>query len=378
MRASALTWVRRLGRLRRRGADESGAVIVLTAIMIVAMLGMAALAVDVGSFYQAQRQAQAAADAGALAASQDLPNNPTGAATDGATYAQRNYPGANVSVTTNYNSNPKLVKVTVSLSAPSFFGQIFAITHADVSASAIAGGNGKTQQAAIFAYADNGVCSDPGIVIDKNNAAVTGAIESNGSVSLVKNNGTYGTAVYGAGSGCSCNCSNATFVVAPYTSPPTPFPLDYRQNPPACTQTYSGNVTDPGAINGTIPPGVYCDPSGTITLSTASGTGVTFVANGISFQSSGNLSAPGSPGAYGLLLYQTGCDATPGPGPLVTGGNGATINGTIFAPCATVDIQNNNVSTGFIEANNVHIEKNNFSINGDGPVVLGTGDALIG
>jgi hypothetical protein len=37
-----------------------------------------------------------------------------------------------------------------------------------------------------------------------------------------------------------------------------------------------------------------------------------------------------------------------------------------------------NASTGFIEATNVHIEKNNFTLTGDGPVILGTGDALIG
>jgi hypothetical protein len=33
---------------------------------------------------------------------------------------------------------------------------------------------------------------------------------------------------------------------------------------------------------------------------------------------------------------------------------------------------------GFIEANNVHIEMNNFTLTGDGPVISGTGDALIG
>ncbi|MGH2868579.1 MAG: TadG family pilus assembly protein [Solirubrobacteraceae bacterium] len=362
----------RLGRERRGdGARRDHAV---------AMLGMAALAIDVGSFYATQRHAQAAADAGALAASQDLPANTAGAATDGRKYVLKNYPDANVTVTTNYNSTPADVKVTVSITVPSFFGQIFQITHADVSASAVAGGNGSTQQAAIFAYADNGACGDPGIVIDKNNVKVTGGIESNGSVTLAKNNGSYGTAVYGTGSGCSCDCSRATFVVAPYPSAPTPYPLDYRKSPltPTCTQTFSGNVTDPGAAGGTIPPGVYCDPTGTITLSAASGSGVTFVANAISYQSSGALSAPGSPGAYGLLLYQTGCDAAPGPGPLVISGNGATLDGTIFAPCATVDIQGNNSSTGFIEANNVHIEKNNFTLTGDGPVISGTGDALIG
>ena len=49
--------------------------IVIVAIMMTIILGAAALAIDIGSFYQAQRQAQTAADAGALAAVQDLPSS---------------------------------------------------------------------------------------------------------------------------------------------------------------------------------------------------------------------------------------------------------------------------------------------------------------
>ncbi len=127
-------------------------VLVIVAGMMVAVLGMAALAIDIGSFYKAQRQAQSAADAGALAASQDLPGSTSSATTDGNTYALKNYPGATATVTPNYNNVPGEVQVSVTADTPSFFGRIFGITKATVSASAVAGGNGSDAPAAIFGY----------------------------------------------------------------------------------------------------------------------------------------------------------------------------------------------------------------------------------
>ena len=99
-------WARMLERSRRRGADESGVVIVLVAVLMVVILGVAALAIDIGSIYKAQRQAQSAADTGALAASQDLPSSTVAATTDGGNYATTNYPGATASVTTPYGAPP--------------------------------------------------------------------------------------------------------------------------------------------------------------------------------------------------------------------------------------------------------------------------------
>lgn len=361
-----------LERIRRCRQDERGAVLVIVAILMVVFMGLAALAIDVGSFYQAQRQAQSAADAGALAASQDLPNNPTGAMTDASAYALKNYPSATVPPPSIYNNN-KYIKVTVNAVTPTFFGQIFGITHADVSASAVAGGYGRSEQAAIFAYADGGNCGDQGIVIDHNNINISGGIQSNGSLTVTGlgtshiDSGAYGT-------GCSFNGNGSAFSpYPPYASPPTTYPIDYRNNPPICTSYETGTYT----FSGAVPPGVYCNTTGTFDLVGASGTGVTFVANqiAVSGQNSTNLTGPGSPGHYGLLLYQTGCDASAGA--LVIGGNGPVLNGTIFAPCATVNITQNNGATGFIEANNVEISFNNFTVTGDGPVIAGTGDALV-
>jgi Putative Flp pilus-assembly TadE/G-like/von Willebrand factor type A domain len=57
----------------RQARAESGQVIVLVAVALAVLLGMAALTIDVGFAYYAQRSLQASADAAALAAAQELP-----------------------------------------------------------------------------------------------------------------------------------------------------------------------------------------------------------------------------------------------------------------------------------------------------------------
>ena len=63
-------------RLRRRDSDESGQVLLLTAVLLTMFLVVAALVVDVGHAMLVQRQLQAGVDAAALAAVQELPNVP--------------------------------------------------------------------------------------------------------------------------------------------------------------------------------------------------------------------------------------------------------------------------------------------------------------
>ena len=71
---------------RRAGwADERGQVAIVVALMLVVLLGFAALVVDVGLNWAARTQAQAAADAAALAgviacpATQPPPSRTSGA-----------------------------------------------------------------------------------------------------------------------------------------------------------------------------------------------------------------------------------------------------------------------------------------------------------
>ena len=58
-------------RLRRRTSDERGATAVMFALLLVPMLGFAAIAVDVGALYAERARLQVAADAAAIAVAQD-------------------------------------------------------------------------------------------------------------------------------------------------------------------------------------------------------------------------------------------------------------------------------------------------------------------
>jgi Flp pilus assembly protein TadG len=348
--------------------------------MMVVFLGCAALAVDIGSFYQAQRQAQAAADAGALAASQDVPLNTTSAVADGTSYAVKNDPNAKASdvhVTTNYNGQPQQVKVSVFVSSPSFFGQIFGITHADITASAVAGGNGSAAPAAIFANDD--VCNDPGVAINNGNAeTINGAVISNGSLSQDSNPGTnVTTGTYGGPNGCKySNPGKGSFTYGPFFTPNLmSFPQDFRTSAPACT--FPAPPAPPAASfvwdksNQTIPAGVYCADEIDLTGNNLKNdpAGVTFIAK--KFVVSGQDPTFTAPSDTGLLFWDTGTSVFD-----ITS-NSITYSGTIFAPTATVQIDGNAAGTNFIEANNVIINGNSYNVTGAGPVVGGNGNQLV-
>ncbi len=73
-----------------RRPNERGAFLVLAALLLVAMLAMAAIAVDLANGRQQRRQSQATADAAALAGAQDLPD-PAKVVTTVKSYVQQDF-----------------------------------------------------------------------------------------------------------------------------------------------------------------------------------------------------------------------------------------------------------------------------------------------
>ncbi|GAI23673.1 unnamed protein product, partial [marine sediment metagenome] len=57
----------------KRFKSENGAVVVIVALSIVALMMVTALTIDVGSLYEERRHLQTVADAAALAGAQQLP-----------------------------------------------------------------------------------------------------------------------------------------------------------------------------------------------------------------------------------------------------------------------------------------------------------------
>jgi hypothetical protein len=137
----------------RRARGESGQILPLVVIALVALLGIAAFSIDVGYAYYAKRQLQAATDAAALAGSQDLPDVAKAIAT-ATSYANANTPAnlANSSFTytakcTNTavlaggcqdSVNPNALVVSGTASTNAWFAKLFGIDHFNVSAHASA------------------------------------------------------------------------------------------------------------------------------------------------------------------------------------------------------------------------------------------------
>jgi Flp pilus assembly protein TadG len=98
-------------------------VIVFVLLIFVVMVGMAALVIDVGSWYHAQRKLQTAVDAAALAGAQELPTSPSTASTVAKQYAQNNYAGMPVPTVTF--PDPGTIDVQAQAATPGIFVPVF-------------------------------------------------------------------------------------------------------------------------------------------------------------------------------------------------------------------------------------------------------------
>ena len=121
-----------------RNQNDSGQATVLTLVFLVVLLGMAALVLDVGSWYRAKRDAQSTADAAALAGAQALPKTAS-ANTVAQQYASKNggLGAGGVSFSTFITGNDTIT-VSVKRTAPGFFSKIFGLKSVNVGATATA------------------------------------------------------------------------------------------------------------------------------------------------------------------------------------------------------------------------------------------------
>lgn len=119
---------------------DHGQATVLTLVFLVVLLGMAALVLDVGSWYRADRATQSTADAAALAGAQALPSDPSGAGTLATQYSSKNGGGVNpsgITVSTGFLPNDT-IKVTLTRPAPGVFTKLFGVSSVTVGAHATA------------------------------------------------------------------------------------------------------------------------------------------------------------------------------------------------------------------------------------------------
>lgn len=356
-------------RLAGRLRDERGAVIVWMALLLPVLLGLAAFAVDLGSWYWQHRQLQAAADAAALAAARDLPADPTTAATDAQTFASQNAPGSTMSSTTPYNSDSSTIQVSVSKQGTSFFSGVLGISPPTITATAVAR-NPQTTTNGTFFYAGSTACNALTITHGGDNFT-QGSIWSNGGVSA---SGATDTAnhVFVGNSSCSFP---AQLTPPGATSQPTHtgWPQPLPTTPSSCS---SGPITVSASWLSSHPAGIYC-ATGNISIGVGNTTisGYEFVSealgnNAISVTQGGDtFIGTGSPST---IFYATAGG--------IAVNNPTTINGDLFAPNGLVVFNGGTIAeTGFIEASTITLNNGPVTFVGTGPLPNSTGDiALIG
>jgi Flp pilus assembly protein TadG len=324
--------------MRHRAEKRQGTIIAVVAVLLVAILGNLAIALDGGLLLDDKRQVQAAADAAALAAATDLFNNygtnngldPSGTASASAlaTAAANGFSndGTNTVVTVNLPPNNYLggpnkgtalpngyVEVSVQLNQKRLFSSLFGSSTLPVQARAVAKGIRGNIGILILDHTLQAACEIDGTV----NILNGGQIWVNSDATSPNDSPLTGGCYVASTSTLSCGGINVVGDLnnlghITYTNggsvqegvQPKPDPLASIPEPTTSGLTNRGNVTV--STTSTLQPGIY----GNVTINAGTGTvtlapGIYYFANGGSLRlSSGTLTGTGV-----LIFDQTGGDS---------------------------------------------------------------------
>lgn len=118
--------------------NEDGQALVLVALLMVVLMGFAALVIDVGMMHLTKSQMQNAADAAALAGAQDLPTAGTATSVAKDIAEKNGAEKAKTTVTTPYKGDSNKIEVVCTKNVQYSFARVLGFTDADVSARAVA------------------------------------------------------------------------------------------------------------------------------------------------------------------------------------------------------------------------------------------------
>ena len=393
------------GRGRAHRGRRRGAILVVAAVVIVALIGMMALTLECGSLMVERRRAQSIADAAAMAAACDLTYNygfnlgtdPQGTAVASAlmTAADAGYANDGVTSTVTVNIPPKAgdsvgkagyVEVLVSHNQARGFSAIFGDGTLSVGARSVARGQWQTYPIAFLAL-EPVLPAALAVALNSNLAVVNGdvdvdsvsplstAIALNARISAPTVNLT-GNALTMLNGSITATVNSGVLPTADplaYLDPPDPTMLVLQRNFPLSlsgTQTlalqpglYRGGIQIAGSARVTMAPGIYYMQGGGFTLAASgslTGTGVTIVnapvlpTDAISIAASGTVQlSPPTAGLYaGITIMQPPelVSLPLGINPTVTVaanslfGSSFSVSGTIYTPNSVLALAANGTS----------------------------------
>lgn len=389
--------------------DQRGAVAMMVALLFPALMGFGALAVDIANSRAIQAQLQTAADAAALAASQQLPD--TAAATAAALdLASRNVPISYGTVLRStditYGTYDPTTKTFTAGGTPPTAVQL------NVSRSTATGNAPPTILAGVLGLRSANIVTTSMvyrssippdycvIVLDPNSVSAFGASGA-GTFSVpncgVQVNSGHNKAA-SAGNGTSVSAKKFC-IVGGYSGSFSPAPVTgcaaladplasiaeptapnggtcYLGSTPQPNQTYCGTITLSSAVS--LPAGLYYFKGASLSIGSGasiSGTGVTWFfdsTSSLNFAANGTVSmtAPSSGTYKGISIFQSRSATTNNTAIQLTGGANFTLDGTIYTPKADLQLTGN--STMSVNSKSGYVVTNKLSYTGSSTFIVGT------
>jgi Flp pilus assembly protein TadG len=340
---------------------ESGAVVVTVAILWATMFCLAALAIDIGFLYQAQRGMQAAADAAVMAGLPQLATNQTTATNNAKAMATANgYTDGAGGVTVNVTPTATSLTVQITAPQPTFFAGVFGIHSRNMTVSAA----GATAAVGPAIYAIDTNCSpDLGIKVNGGATIIKGSVESAGTLGFYT--GPAATVNGAVTSACASPYYNPfggdTWNGGPPTggvpAPGDPFSYTIPGDFPVSKCSFGTNFSNATPLNangipgiwplgqgpatGTLNSGIICSGSD-ILLNGSFITGtVTLVAYGTIELSGTDFNLTAAPGGDNLVAFSMSNsgstnNCTSPANAIQIGSSNWTINGSLYAPAGCI------------------------------------------
>lgn len=325
-----------LKRLRK----ENGQAVALFGVLLVVMLGMAALVVDLGVRFVAKRKVQNAADAAAMAGAYELPNAAS-AASKAKQYAKDNgISEGHVQISVPYSGDANKIEVICSADVSFTFARIFGYEGTTVSGRAVAArsGMGGAFGYAVFSGDPNyelpfygsfsvihgGVHSNGHFTINGNNVTIEGCAEAGGRFTMNGSNEVIQGPCQGSPltiRGQNNNVPNQIPSGASYIDMPD-FTDLIKQEAQASGKVYNSSQTFNGC-NVDVSHSMYINGDLTVNGDRFSGNGAILVKGNITFNGS-NISSSGNEVCF---YTQNGS---------IINGDRPTLDGILYAPNGSI------------------------------------------
>lgn len=371
-------------------AQDRGAIAIMTALLLVVLMGFGALTVDVGYWYHQKRQLQFAADAGAVGgaiaksrnqnvttyATYDLVLNECTGANNCTVVAINNPPASGPNT-----SNLTAVEVILSKPASTFLSGVLLPIAPTIGARSVVGGTPLNNCVIALSPTGNGLSISGNASLNSAQCGVYVNSSSNNAASVVGGssiNTNFLNVVGGITGGGTITGSQATGV-SPLADPYSGLPINLPAG--SCDPAHTNFTVASGANAGTISPGVYCggmDIKGTVNLAPGvyylieqgnkggdfkagaqaviTGTDVTIILThrlpnkpfgsvDIVAQASVNLSAP-TTGTYAGILFFGDPDIPSSATQSFVGGSNQVFSGALYFPSSNIKVAGNSGGAG--------------------------------